>query len=56
MMPGSVTGVQLAREIRNRQPALPILLTTVSAAAAGMEGDELPPLLKPYSGLAGAGP
>ena len=49
MMPGPVNGVQLAREIRNRAPALPILLTTGSVAApAGMEGDEFPLLLKPY--------
>jgi len=50
MMPGSITGVQLAREIRNRQPALPILLTTGSVAPpAGMEEDEFPLLLKPYN-------
>ena len=50
MMPGSVTGVRLAREIRKRQPALPILLTTGSVAPpAGMEEDEFPLLLKPYN-------
>ena len=50
MMPGSLNGLQLAREIRTRQPALPILLTTGSVAApAGMNGDEFPLLLKPYS-------
>jgi CheY-like chemotaxis protein len=50
MMPGSITGVQLAREIRTRQPALPILLTTGSVAPpAGMEEDEFPLLLKPYN-------
>ena len=50
MMPGLVNGVQLARAIRKRQPALPILLTTGSASTpAGMENDEFPLLLKPYS-------
>ena len=49
MMPGSVTGVQLAREIRNRQPALRILLTTGSVAPAADVENEFPLLLKPYS-------
>jgi PAS domain S-box-containing protein len=50
MMPGSVTGLQLARDIRSRQPAVRILLTTGSMAPlAGVEGDEFPLLLKPYS-------
>jgi len=50
VMPGNVTGLQLAREIRNRQPALRILLTTGSVAPpAGMEDDEFPLLFKPYS-------
>ena len=49
MMPGLVNGLQLAREIRTRQPALPILLTTGSASTpAGMEKGEFPLLLKPY--------
>jgi CheY-like chemotaxis protein len=51
MMPGLVNGLQLAREIRSRQPALPILLTTGSPSTlAGMEDDEFPLLLKPHSG------
>jgi CheY-like chemotaxis protein len=50
MMPGFVNGLQLAREIRKRQPALPILLTTGSVSTpAGMENAEFPLLLKPYS-------
>ena len=50
MMPGLVNGLQLAREIRTRQPALPILMTTGSASTpAGMEKNEFPLLLKPYS-------
>jgi CheY-like chemotaxis protein len=50
MMPGPVNGLQLARKIRTCHPALPILLTTGSASTpAGMENDEFPLLLKPYS-------
>ena len=50
MMPGLLNGLQLAREIRRRQPGLPILITTGSASTpAGMEKDEFPVLLKPYS-------
>ena len=38
MMPGGVSGVQLAREIRRRYPDLPIVLTTgYVEAAAGIE-------------------
>ena len=49
-MPGGVSGLELAREIRRRRPDLPILLTTGSVSApAGMETDEFPLLLKPYS-------
>ncbi len=50
MMPGGVSGVDLAREIRARQPNLAIILTTgYIEAAARMEGDEFQLLLKPYS-------
>jgi PAS domain S-box-containing protein len=50
MMPGPVNGLQLAQEIRKCQPGLPILLTTGSVSTpAGMESDEFPLLLKPYS-------
>jgi CheY-like chemotaxis protein len=50
MLPGDVTGLQLARELRKRQPDLRILLTSGSVAPpAGMEEDEFPILLKPYS-------
>jgi CheY-like chemotaxis protein len=50
MMPGGVSGVDLAREIRSRQPNLPVILTTgyVEAAARVQEG-EFQLLLKPYS-------
>jgi len=50
MMPGGVSGVQLAREIRRRQPHLPILLTTgYVEAASGLESGEFELLLKPFS-------
>jgi signal transduction histidine kinase/ActR/RegA family two-component response regulator len=57
MMPGGVSGLQLAREIRRRYPKLPIVLTTgyVEAAADLQEGEfELLP--KPFTleGLAEA--
>jgi len=50
MMPGGVSGLDLAREIRRRRPELPIVLTTgYSGAAAGMANAEFHLLLKPYS-------
>ena len=49
-MPGGVSGVQLAREIRRRRPHLPILLTTgYVEAASGLESGEFELLLKPFS-------
>ena len=50
MMPGGVSGLELAREIRGRHPDLPVILTTgyVEAAARMKEG-EFQLLLKPYS-------
>jgi CheY-like chemotaxis protein len=50
MMPGGMSGLELAREIRRRQPRLRIVLTTgYSEAAADMQGAEFPLILKPYS-------
>jgi nitrogen-specific signal transduction histidine kinase/CheY-like chemotaxis protein len=50
MMPGGMSGLDLAREIRRRKPGLPVVLTTGYAeAAAGMEPREFKLLLKPYS-------
>jgi signal transduction histidine kinase len=50
MMPGGVSGLELAREIGRRHPNLPVILTTgyVEAAATMKEG-EFQLLLKPYS-------
>ena len=41
MMPGGVSGLQLAREIRRRHPDLPVILTTgyVEAAADMKDGE-----------------
>jgi signal transduction histidine kinase/CheY-like chemotaxis protein len=50
MMPGGMSGLQLGREIRRRQPDLRIVLTTgYSEAAAAMDSAEFTLLLKPYS-------
>jgi len=50
MMPGGVSGLDLAREIRNRQPHLLVVLTTgYVEAAAGMNDGEFKLLPKPYS-------
>jgi len=50
MMPGEMSGIDLAREIKRRRPDLPIVLTTGYAdAAADMWGGEFRLILKPYS-------
>ena len=50
MMPGGVSGLELAREIRRRHPALTILLTTgYVESVAGMNDGEFSLLLKPYT-------
>jgi len=50
MMPGGVSGLELAREISRRHPTLPVILTTgYVEAAARMKDDEFHLLLKPYS-------
>jgi signal transduction histidine kinase/CheY-like chemotaxis protein len=50
MMPGGMNGVQLAREIRNRRPHLPVLLTSgyAEAATQSAEAEGLCILPKPY--------
>ena len=55
VMPGGISGIELARKVRNRFPELPILLTTgYSEQVAGDHG--FPVLQKPYEmdKLAGA--
>jgi PAS domain S-box-containing protein len=50
MMPGGVSGLQLAREIRQRRPEIPVILTTGYLEAAGdMQTGEFDLLLKPFS-------
>ena len=50
MMPGGMSGLELAREINRRRPALPIVLTTgYAGAAAGASAEGFGLLLKPYS-------
>jgi signal transduction histidine kinase len=50
MMPGGVSGLQLAREIRRRHPHIPVLLTTgYVEAAADLSDGEFDLLLKPFS-------
>ena len=53
MMPGGVSGLELARDIRRRHPGIPIVLTTgYVESVAGMNDDEFDVLLKPFSGEA----
>ena len=50
MMPGGMSGLEFAREVRRRYPHLPIVLTTGYAeAASSMKPSEFKLLLKPYS-------
>ena len=51
MMPGGTNGIELAREVRQRRPELPILLTSGFADSIGSQAQELdiPVLRKPYS-------
>ena len=50
MMPGGMSGLELAREIKRRHPQMPIALATGYAeAAAGIKDGEFKLLLKPYS-------
>jgi len=50
MMPGGMSGAELAREIRARWPELPVVLTTgYIEAARSAVGEGLEVLVKPYS-------
>jgi PAS domain S-box-containing protein len=50
MMPGGVSGLQLAREIRQRYPDMPVILTTgYVEAASGMQDGEFELLPKPFT-------
>ncbi|HLL18047.1 MAG TPA: ATP-binding protein [Rubrivivax sp.] len=50
MMPGGTSGIELAREVRQRRPELPVLLTSGFAEGSRSEADALgvPVLAKPY--------
>ena len=48
IMPGGMTGLELARKIRERKPELPVLLTTGYSETAG-SAREFPLLIKPYA-------
>jgi signal transduction histidine kinase/ActR/RegA family two-component response regulator len=49
MMPGGMSGLELAHELKRRRPDLPVILTTGYAeAAAGIEREGFGLLLKPY--------
>lgn len=48
VMPGGISGVQLAKRLRVRQPDLPILLSTGYSEALAYEVVDFPVLHKPY--------
>lgn len=50
LMPGSMSGVDLAREVRRRRPTLPVLLTTGFAGdpPKDVEAEHIDVLAKPY--------
>ena len=48
VMPGKMDGVHLAKAIRQKRPALPILLTTGYSETTANSGSEFPILRKPY--------
>jgi CheY-like chemotaxis protein len=47
VMPGGMSGIELARKVRDRFPELPVLLTTGYSEHAAAE-QEFPILQKPY--------
>jgi DNA-binding NtrC family response regulator len=50
MMPGGVSGLHLAREIRRRYPNMPVVLTTgYVESVSEMKDGEFALLLKPFS-------
>jgi CheY-like chemotaxis protein len=50
MMAGGISGLDLAREIKRRQPQLLVVLTTgYPEAAANMKDEKFPLLIKPYT-------
>ena len=48
VMPGAMDGIALARALRERQPALPVLLVTGYSQAAAEAAPEFPVMRKPF--------
>ena len=48
IMPGELSGIDLANEVRRRRPDLPILLTTGYGGGTDLSGHTFPVLRKPY--------
>lgn len=48
IMPGGMSGIDLAREVRRRRPELPILLTTGYGGHGELDAHDFPVLRKPY--------
>ena len=48
IMPGGISGVELARKVRIRFPELPVLLTTGYSRSMNDQPSEFPLLIKPY--------
>jgi signal transduction histidine kinase/CheY-like chemotaxis protein len=48
IMPGGMTGIDLAREVKQRRPDLPILLTTGYGGHDDVDPHDFPVLRKPY--------
>ena len=48
VMPGKMDGIRLAKAIRARRPALPVLLVTGYSETTATSGSEFPILRKPY--------
>jgi len=49
IMPGGMSGIDLAREVKRRRPDLPILLTTGYGGHEELETHDFPVLRKPYN-------
>lgn len=49
IMPGGMSGIDLAREVKRRRPDLPILLTTGYGGSDELDAHEFPVLRKPYN-------
>ncbi len=48
VMPGGMNGIELAEELRQRRPGLPIVLVSGYAAPASAAPEQFPVLRKPF--------